>query len=121
MNKTRAVLTWRYIGKVQKDHYTILPFRHTWLGSFPGPDTVMDEVCGDQLQPSDFICTIESWQKEPTAVYEDAVFRLCTQARYSQSRRYSTHRSLAAARAWADRWARKRFYYLRPANIDATG
>ncbi len=118
--KTRAVLAWRYLFKVQRDH-SVLPFRHTWMGSFPGEETVMDEVMGDQVQPCNFISTIESWQVSPEPESEDCIFRLCTQARYSQARRYSTHRSLAAARAWADRWARKLFYYLPKKTIDATG
>lgn len=119
--KTRAALTWRYIDPSWRgipnlgdpDNPTGRHI-HTWMGEFPTTtETVWDEVTDDALQPSNFICRIESWQetKVPASEGEWINFRIVTQARHPSARRYSTAKTLEAAMAQADRWARRRFYY----------
>ncbi len=116
MNKTRAVLTWRYMDLPWKGvpNAATGRYHHTWMGEFPTvTETVWDQVTDDQLQPSNFICRIESWQDSKAPAHEgDWVnFRIVTQGRHPSARRYGTEKTLEAAKAKADRWARQRFYY----------
>jgi hypothetical protein len=112
--KTRAVLTWRYMEGFEGIPERGARFIHTWMGEFPTTtETVWDQVTDDQLQPSNFICRIESWQETNPPVNEGewVNFRIVTQGRHPSARRYSTAKTLDAAKAKADRWARQRFYY----------
>lgn len=110
MNKTRAVVTWRHLGAHPHQGRQL----HTWMGEFPTvTETVWDQELDDQLQPSNFICRIESWQPTGSPATVGFWFRLVKQGRHAGGRRYSTHKTLAIAQAYADRWARGRFYYQR--------